>query len=221
MIALKTPIAALVCAAFALSACNDPAGLASNADPQRNAKKGAIFGGILGAGLGAVSGASNKTAAVLGGAALGAISGGVIGNMLDEQEADLRAQLATGGITITNTGETLVVTLPHDLTFASDSFTVRDSLRPDLARLSQILLKYPKSMVQVIGHTDSDGEAAYNVGLSQRRANAVADVLQAGGVSYTRLTAIGRGEDQPVASNLTEAGKAQNRRVEIVIVPTA
>lgn len=221
MISLKTPAALVLSSAFLLGACNDPAQLATNTDPQKNTKQGAIFGGILGAGLGAVSGASNKTTAVLGGAALGAITGAAIGNSLDQQAAELRQQLATEGITITNTGESLVVSLPQDITFATDSFTVRDSLRPDLARLSRHLLKYPESTVQVIGHTDSDGDAAYNIGLSQRRANAVADVLQANGVAYSRLVTIGRGEDQPIASNLTPEGKARNRRVEIVIIPKA
>lgn len=219
MIKLKTPAALVLTAALGLSACNDPAQLASNTDPHQNTKQGAFLGGILGAGLGAMSGASNKTSAVLGGAALGAIAGGAIGNSLDQQAADLRQQLATEGITITNTGTSLIVTLPQDITFASDSFTVRDSLRPDLNRLAQHLLKYPKSTVQVIGHTDSDGDAAYNIGLSQRRANAVADVLQADGVPYNRLVTTGRGEEQPIASNLTPEGKAQNRRVEIIILP--
>lgn len=221
MIAFKRPLIALAGVALALSACNDPAQLDANSDPNKNRNSGAIFGGLLGAGLGAVSGASNKTAAVLGGAAAGAIIGGAIGSDLDKQAAELRGQLASDGITVTRTGDVLVVTLQQDITFATDSFTVRDSLRPELAKVARHLLKYPKSTIQVIGHTDSEGDAAYNIGLSQRRANAVADVLQSGGVPYTRLTTIGRGEEQPVASNLTEEGKAQNRRVEIVVIPHA
>lgn len=221
MTILKTPAAAVLCAAIALSACTstNPAGLSENADPDKNAKQGAVFGAILGAGLGAVSGASNKTTAVLAGAAAGAIAGGVVGGQLDKQEAELRAQLASEGITIQNTGDRLVVSLPHDLTFSTDSDTVKPALQADINRVASLLLKYPSSTVQVIGHTDSDGDAAYNLGLSQRRANAVADILQAGGVTFDRLTTIGRGEEQPVASNLTAEGKAQNRRVEIVIIP--
>lgn len=215
---LKNPIVALTCAAFVLSACTDPAQLGTG-DPQKNTKQGALFGGLVGAGLGALSGAGNKTAAVLGGATAGAIIGGAIGASLDRQEAELRQQLATEGITVTNTGESLVVTLPQDITFDKDSFTVRAALGPDLNRLAQHLLKYPDSTVQVIGHTDSDGDAAYNIGLSERRANAVADVLQSYGVPYDRLVTIGRGEEQPVATNLTEEGKAKNRRVEIVVIP--
>lgn len=215
---LKKPIVALTCAAFVLGACTDPAQLGAD-DPQKNTKQGALFGGLVGAGLGAISGAGNKTAAVLGGAAAGAVIGGAIGAGLDRQEAELRQQLATEGITVTNTGESLVVTLPQDITFDKDSFTVRAALRPDLNRLARHLLKYPDSTVQVIGHTDSDGDAAYNIGLSERRANAVADVLQSYGVPYDRLVTIGRGEEQPVATNLTEEGKAKNRRVEIVVIP--
>ncbi len=215
---LKTPAVALTCAALVLGACTDPAQLGTG-DAGKNTRQGALFGGLLGAGLGALSGAGNKTTAVLGGATAGAIIGGAIGAGLDRQEAELRQQLATRGITVTNTGESLVVTLPQDITFDKDSFTVRAALRPDLNRLAQHLLKYPDSTVQVIGHTDSDGDATYNMGLSLRRANAVADLLQSYGVPYDRLVTIGRGEEQPVATNLTEEGKAKNRRVEIVVIP--
>ena len=222
MTILKTPAAVLLCAAVALSACTstDPSKLAQNTDPQKNTKQGALFGAILGAGVGAVSGASNKTTAVLAGAAAGAIAGGALGSQLDKQEAELRAQLASEGITITNTGDRLIVSLPHDITFATDSYAVQPALQSDIDKVAQMLLKYPASTVQVIGHTDSDGDAAYNIGLSQRRANAVADILQAGGVTFDRLTTIGRGEEEPIASNLTAEGKAQNRRVEIVVIPT-
>ena len=218
----RPTLAVALAATLALTACasTDPSTLAEPADPNRNAKQAAIFGGLLGAGVGAVSGASNKTTAVLAGAAVGAIAGGALGAQLDRQEAELRAQLAADGITIRNTGDRLIVSLPQDITFATDSYQVTPGLQAEIAKVAQILLKYPKSTVQVIGHTDSDGDAAYNVTLSQRRANAVADILQANGVPYNRLTTIGRGEAEPIASNLSAAGKAQNRRVEIVIIPT-
>ncbi len=216
---LSTSTAAALCAALTLGACTDPGRIDPN-DPRRQTKQGALLGGLLGAGIGAVSGASNKTTAILGGAAIGAIAGAAIGESLDKQEAELRQQLASDGITITNTGDRLIVSLPNDITFATDSFDVRPALRADINRVAAHLNRYPKMTVQVIGHTDSDGDAAYNIGLSKRRANAVADILQAGGVSYTRIVTIGRGEEVPVASNLTEDGKARNRRVEIVMIPT-
>ncbi len=216
MMILKLPATAVLCAALGLSACNDPARLSP--DGSSKTEQAGLFGGIIGAGVGMLV-ADNKVKGALVGAAAGAIAGGVIGNQLDKQEADLRASLASDGITIQNTGDRLIVSLPQDITFGTDSFTVRPTLRTDLNRVADNLLRYPDSSVQIIGHTDSDGEAAYNVDLSQQRANAVADVLQSGGVTFDRLQTYGRGEEQPVASNLTDEGKARNRRVEIVVIP--
>lgn len=208
-----------LCATLVLGACTDPGTLQVQNDPNRNAKQGAILGGLIGAGVGAIANDSDPGLGALAGAAIGAAGGGLIGNQLDKQAAELRQQLANDGITIVNAGDRLIVTVPNDITFDTDSATVRPALRADLVRVGQNLVNYPKSNVQVIGHTDSDGDASYNQALSERRANAVADILQANGVSYARITTIGRGENQPIASNLTPEGKAQNRRVEIVIVP--
>ncbi|GAA6201799.1 OmpA family protein [Aquicoccus sp. SU-CL01552] len=216
---LKVSTVTAISTVFLLGACTDPARIGTD-DPHQKAKQGAILGGMLGAGIGAVSGSSNKGAAALAGGALGAIVGGTIGDSLDQQEAELREQLSSDGITITNTGDRLIVSLPNDITFATDSFEVRPGLRADVSRVAAHLNRYPDMTVQVVGHTDSDGEAAYNIGLSKRRANAVADILQAGGVSYSRIVTIGRGEEEPIASNLTAEGKARNRRVEIVMIPT-
>ena len=202
-----------------LGACTDPAYLNPD-DPHSKAKQGALIGGLLGAGVGALTSDDDKGATIIGSAAAGALVGGLIGNELDKQEAELRQQL-DDDITIVNTGDRLIVSLPNDLTFDTDSAFVRPILKSDLAKVANSLQRYPNSTVQVIGHTDSDGEASYNLALSQRRAIAVADELQNGGVSYTRIRTSGRGEDQPVASNLNESGKAQNRRVEIVVIPNA
>ncbi|WP_170364292.1 OmpA family protein [Ruegeria arenilitoris] len=207
-------------AAFVLGACTDPGTLRVQDDPNQNAKQGALLGGLIGAGVGAIANDSNPGLGAVSGAAIGAAGGGLIGNQLDRQAAELRQQLANDGITIVNAGDRLIVTVPNDITFDTDSATVRPALRADLVRVGQNLVNYPNSNVQIIGHTDSDGEAGYNQILSERRANAVADVLQANGVSYARIATIGRGENQPIASNLTPEGKAQNRRVEIVIVPS-
>jgi len=212
----RFPATVALCAVLGLSACNDPARL--TADSATKTQQGALFGGLLGAGVGALV-ADDSTKGALIGATAGAITGGVIGNQLDQQEAELRSQLANDGITIQNTGDRLIVSLPQDITFDSDSSAVRASLRSDLNTVADNLLRYPDSTVQIIGHTDSDGEAAYNATLSQNRANSVADVLQSGGVTYDRLQTSGKGEEQPLASNLTEEGKSQNRRVEIVVIP--
>ncbi|MBV1896927.1 MAG: OmpA family protein [Rhodobacteraceae bacterium] len=211
----------LAVAVVALGACTDPATLGSGDDPNKNAKDGALIGAIVGTGIGLATAGGDKGKSALIGAAAGAAAGGLIGNELDKQAAELRNNLANDGISITNTGDSLVVSLPQDITFDTDSFTVRPSLQSDLGTVAAHLLKYPDSTVRVVGHTDSEGDASYNLGLSQRRANAVADILQSDGVPYSRLQTSGRGEEQPVASNLTEEGRAQNRRVEIIVVPYA
>lgn len=216
MMILKLPATAALCAVIGLSACNDPARL-SESDTSKTGQ-GALIGGAIGAGIGALVSSKSTQGAIIG-AAAGAMAGAAYGNHLDKQEAELREQLASDGITIQNTGDKLIVTLPEDITFATDSFNVRPPLKSDLNKVADNLLRYPDSSVQIIGHTDSDGEAAYNVTLSEQRANAVADVLQSGGVTFDRLQTIGRGEEQPVGSNLTEEGKAQNRRVDIVVIP--
>jgi outer membrane protein OmpA-like peptidoglycan-associated protein len=213
----KLPFAALALSSVVvLGACTNPSTLNPD-DPNRNTVNGAIAGSLVGAGLAALTG--GKGGQVVAGAAAGALVGGLIGQNLDKQAAELRAQMTSDGITITNTGDKLIVTLPQDITFGTDSYTVRASLRSDLGKLADNLLKYPDSTVQVIGHTDNVGDATYNIGLSQRRAGAVADILQADGVTYDRISTSGRGEVQPVASNLTPEGRAQNRRVEIVVTP--
>lgn len=204
---------------LAAGACTNPAHL-DGADPNQKAKQGALLGGIIGAGVGALVSDDKGKGAVIGGA-VGAAGGAVYGNMLDRQEAELRQSLGNDAVTITNTGDRLIVTMPQDILFDVDSAAVRPGLRSDLQAVAQNLQNYPDSKVQIVGHTDNTGSAEHNQALSERRANAVADVLMEGGVAFARIETFGRGEDQPIASNLTDEGKAQNRRVEIVILPDA
>lgn len=218
----KISIAAVLMGSMALTACTAPGQLGGNPnDPKRNTKTGALAGAVSGALLGAaVSDDGDRGDGALIGAVLGGAAGAGIGYSLDKQEAELRRSMDSN-VQITNTGDRLIVTLPQDILFATDSFAVRQSLRDDLASVAQSLQRYPGSTVQVIGHTDSDGDAAYNQQLSERRATAVSEVLLQNGVPYSRIQSFGRGESQPVATNLNAAGKAQNRRVEIVILPNA
>ncbi len=214
MIRAKTlPIAAAT-SLLAVTAC-------TTSDPDRsfdNTRSGAAIGAALGAGIGLLRGDGAEGA--LRGAAIGGAAGALIGNELDKQEADLRKQLGND-VSIQNTGDRLIVTLPQDILFATDSATLRPDLQRDLRTVGQSLLAYPDTTVQVLGHTDNTGTAAHNLDLSQRRATSVATVLITEGVPANRIQTFGRGEDQPVASNLTPEGRAQNRRVEIVILPTA
>lgn len=217
----KLPLAATLAGAMALSACTDTMGVQPG-DPNQNTKSGALIGAGAGALLGALSkGDGNRGDAALKGAVIGGAIGAGIGYSLDKQEADLRNSLGNNNVQIVNTGDRLIVTLPQDILFATDSTAVRPDLQRDLGAVAGNLQAYPNSTIQVIGHTDSDGEAAYNQQLSEGRARAVANVLINNGVSGARIQSFGRGESQPIASNLSAQGKAQNRRVEIVILPNA
>ncbi|MEM9581289.1 MAG: OmpA family protein [Pseudomonadota bacterium] len=215
-------IAAMAVSALALSACVNSQ-TAENNNGFKKTGTGAAIGAATGAIAGLISGdnSQEKKQNAVKGALIGAAGGAAIGNVLDRQAADLRNSLGNDRVTITNTGDRLIVTLPQDILFATDSAALTGTLQSDLVAVANNLQAYPDSTVQVIGHTDNTGEAAYNQNLSMQRANAVTNVLAGAGVPQFRLQPVGRGEDQPVASNLTDEGRAQNRRVEIVILPTA
>ncbi|MDO9525223.1 MAG: OmpA family protein [Gemmobacter sp.] len=215
MMILRTPLILATLGVFTLAACDPmPQG---NPDSQRT-RTGAATGALIGGALGATTGDGNKLGRAAVGAGLGALIGGAIGAGLDKQAADLRNS-TSGNIGVVNTGDALVVTMPQDLLFSTDSANVRPDLQADLRAVAANLQQYPESRVEVIGHTDNTGAAGYNQDLSTRRAGAVVGVLRNAGVPSSRLVAIGRGEDQPIASNLTAEGRAQNRRVEIIIRP--
>lgn len=219
----KTVLALGFGAVLTAAACTDPGTLGGDPNnPNQKRNQGALIGAGTGAVLGALlSGDGDRGDGAVVGAVLGGAVGAGIGYSLDQQEADLRNQIGDDRVVITNTGDRLIVTLPQDILFATDSAVVQPTLRADLVSLAQNLQAYPESTVQIVGHTDSDGDASYNQNLSERRALSVTDILIGAGVAPSRLQAIGRGETQPVASNLTDAGKAQNRRVDIVILPNA
>jgi outer membrane protein OmpA-like peptidoglycan-associated protein len=215
---MKTPLILAAVGTLMLTACVDPNAYPD--DPNARQRSGAIIGGLTGALAGvAVSGDGDELKGAIVGGALGAGTGALIGADLDRQAAELRGSL-NSNISVTNTGEYLIVNMPQDLLFAVDSASVRPDLRSDLNTVASSLLRYPNSRIEVIGHTDNTGSAAYNQDLSQRRAVAVASVLRESGVPGARVAAFGRGEDQPIASNLTPDGRAKNRRVEIIIRPT-
>lgn len=188
----------------------------------QNTQQGAVIGALGGAAVGALTNNDGtireRNQAALIGAALGAGVGAGIGNSLDRQAEDLRRQLRSD-IGVSNNGTNLVVVMSQDLLFAVDSAVVSGGSQSELRIVASSLNDYPDTTVNVIGHTDSTGEASYNQTLSQQRAQAVSSVLIGGGVSPTRVRSIGAGENQPVASNQTEAGRQANRRVEIVITP--
>ncbi len=216
----KIPLAAAVGISLTLSACTDPASLSLDGEKSRT-NTGLGIGAVVGAVAGsALAGSGNKTGGAVAGAIIGAAAGGIAGNALDKQAAEMRAALDES-IGVETVDGKLVVTLPEDITFDTDSDIVRANLQTELGKVAASLAEYPDTTIQVIGHTDSEGEASYNQELSERRAQAVSTILQADGVSTTRIASYGRGESEPKASNLTPEGMAQNRRVELVVVPNA
>lgn len=212
----KLPLAFAAASLAFVAACdtNGPNG-------NQNTNQGALIGAGLGALTGLITGDSPRERRdnVILGAALGAAGGGLIGSQLDKQEEELRASLGND-VGIVNNGQNLTVTLPQDILFATNSTTVSGRSQADLRTLAQSINQYPNTTVNVIGHTDNVGGAAFNFDLSQRRAQAVTSVLINSGVAASRIRSIGRGEDTPVATNLTAEGRQANRRVEIVITPS-
>ena len=208
----------LAAASLTFVAACDPTG----PNEAQNTQQGALIGAGAGAVLGAITNndgsVRERNRAALIGAALGAGAGAAIGNNLDRQAEELRRQLRND-VGVSNNGSNLVVVLSQDLLFATNSTAVSAVSQNELRIVAASLNRYPDTTVNVIGHTDSDGSAEFNQDLSQRRAQAVSSVLLNGGVSATRIRSLGAGESQPIASNLTAAGKQQNRRVEIIITP--
>lgn len=193
--------------------------LAACANDPSNARS-AGAGAAVGAGVGAIAGALiGKRKGALIGAGVGAIAGAGVGTYLGQQQRELERNLEGTGATVTNTGEELLVNLPSEITFAFDKSDIQPQFRSPLARVAATLQDYESSLIDVVGHTDSTGSDAYNMELSQRRANSVANFLTGQGVNPRRVMAYGQGESHPIASNDTDAGRAQNRRVELIITP--
>lgn len=199
-------------ATLALAGCTYPDGTSNQP------ATGAVIGGLTGAAAGQFIG--GDTEATLIGGAVGAAVGGAVGAQMAAQERELRQSLAGTGVDITNTGSQLRVVLPESVTFSTASSVVDPSFYPALRAVSESLQRHRGSTVRVLGHTDNVGTAAYNIALSQERALSVARIIIANGVSASRITVTGVGYHEPIATNATAAGRAENRRVEIVITPT-
>jgi len=216
----KTPFLLAISASLGMTACVQSGYPAGGTGQPNNARNAAIAGAVVGGVLGATADGDESLTKAAAGALAGAAIGGIAGSLLDRQARELQSEIGGNGTTVTNTGQNLVVNMPQDVLFATDSATVSGAITNDLYALADSLNRYPNTRVEVIGHTDDTGSAAYNQDLSQRRAAAVAQVIRNGGVTPQRVVYYGRGEDQPIASNASEAGRAQNRRVQIIITPT-
>jgi outer membrane protein OmpA-like peptidoglycan-associated protein len=138
---------------------------------------------------------------------------------MDGQEAALRDQLQGTGVSVTRAGDRIILNMPSNITFNTDQDAVKSAFYPTLNSVALVLNRFNRTIVDVHGHTDSTGSVSHNMDLSQRRALSVANYLNAQGVDSRRFAVTGFGPSQPVASNATEAGRAQNRRVEIQLSP--
>lgn len=204
---------ALIAAALAL-----PLVQACETGPSERVWTTTAAGAILGAGAGMMAGGDDKRNAAIG-AAVGAVAGAGVGVYMDKQEEKLRQQTAGTGIEIERQGDQLALTMPSGITFRQGSAEIDPSFFQALNSVSSTLVEYPSTAVDIRGHASSEGDRGFNQRLSQQRADAVRNYLMNQGVQSVRMSAIGMGIDYPVADNSTEAGRVQNRRVEIILTP--
>lgn len=195
---------------------------------QTKTEKGATFGAAGGAVAGAILGQAigRDTEATLWGTAIGAALGGAtgagVGRMMDVQEQEMRQALADSeAAAVRREGNLLTIALKGDLTFETDSTTVKPGLHKELDRIANVMVQYPQTLIRVEGHTDNSGSEEHNQDLSERRAGNVRNLLVMRGVAFDRIEVIGYGEALPVAANRTESGRQMNRRVEIKVAPEA
>lgn len=177
---------------------------------------GGALGGYL---LGDIIGGRNDRTEKILGAGIGAVAGAGIGRYMDNQERRLREQTAGTGIDVVRDGDNIILDLPSEVTFNVNSAEIGPQFQSTLDNVSSTLGEYEKTYIDILGHTDSTGSDSYNQTLSERRANSVSAYLSSRGVNGARIETRGFGESQPRASNVTEEGRASNRRVEIRLVP--
>lgn len=217
---LRTPIVILL--VTALGGC-------MTYDPYTGEEKvsAATKGAAIGAGLAAIGAAIDnkgkdsrtRNQRVLAAAAAGGAIGGGVGYYMDRQAAKLRMELERTGVRVVRDGDNVILVMPGNITFATNSYEVVPNFREVLQSVSVVVNEFDKTLIEITGHTDSTGSDSYNMMLSERRADAVSDILVANKVKPARILAAGYGEDRPIADNSSEAGRQENRRVEIVLVP--
>jgi len=186
-----------------------------------NTAKGAAIGAAAGAAVGAITGdgGDDRRKRALIGAGIGALAGGAVGGYMDAQEAKLRRQLASTGVSVTRIGNDIVLNMPGNITFDVNRAEVKSTFYPVLNSVALVLNEYNKTLIDVNGHTDSTGTVEYNMNLSIRRAQSVADYIENQGIIPSRIFVQGFGPHYPVADNSTPEGRQQNRRVELVLKP--
>jgi outer membrane protein OmpA-like peptidoglycan-associated protein len=217
----STVLVAALAGLTTLSGCATYTGQTSDPNDPNRTRTGALIGAGIGAVAGLLSGgdAVERRQRALVGAGVGGLAGAGIGAYQDRQEAALRRDLEGTGVDVVRNGDNITLNMPGNITFAFDSSNLQPQFHPVLDNVASTLTQYNQTVIEVAGHTDNVGTDSYNQQLSVQRANAVAAYLGGRGVIQQRMMIVGAGETRPVASNDTEAGRAQNRRVEITIVP--
>jgi outer membrane protein OmpA-like peptidoglycan-associated protein len=208
-------------AATLLASCATYTGQTNDPNDPNRTQRGALIGAGIGAVAGLLSGgdAVERRQRALVGAGVGGLAGAGIGAYQDRQEAALRRELAGSGVDVIRNGDNITLNMPGNITFAFDSSNLQPQFYPVLDNVAGTLNEYNQTVIEVAGHTDNVGSDSYNQQLSVQRANAVAGYLSSKGIMQQRMIIVGAGESRPVASNDTDSGRAQNRRVEITIVP--
>jgi outer membrane protein OmpA-like peptidoglycan-associated protein len=191
--------------------------IASGCKSMNKTQKGAVIGAAGGGAIGAVIGkaAGNTAMGAIIGAAVGGATGAVIGHKMDKQAEEMKKVL--GDAEVRRVGEGIVIDFKEKVLFGFDRSDLGANAATNLDKLINVLNKYPDTDIKILGHTDNKGTDAYNQGLSERRAASVSSYLKDHGISSSRVSTKGMGENDPIASNDTEEGRSQNRRVEFVI----
>jgi outer membrane protein OmpA-like peptidoglycan-associated protein len=191
--------------------------IASGCKSMNKTQKGAVIGAAGGGAIGAVIGkaAGNTAMGAIIGAAVGGATGAVIGHKMDKQAEEMKKVL--GDAEVRRVGEGIVIDFKEKVLFGFDRSDLGANAATNLDKLINVLNKYPDTDIKILGHTDNKGTDAYNQGLSERRAASVSSYLKYNGISSSRVSTKGMGENDPIASNDTEEGRSQNRRVEFVI----
>ena len=209
-------IATFLCVAFTAGCTTNPF------TGERQVSKtaiGATIGAATGAAIGALADRRKRARGALIGAGVGALAGGAVGGYMDIQEKKLREKLAGTGVSVTRVGDDIYLNMPGNLTFATDRAEIRSDFYDVLDSVVLVLDEYNKTIVEITGHTDSTGSDAYNQTLSEQRANSVGSYFRSRGLMPARIITEGFGEQFPIADNSTSAGRQQNRRVELRLVP--
>lgn len=217
----KFALTGLAAAVAMLAGCATYTGQTNDPNDPNRTGRGAAIGAIAGAVVGAASGddATERRQRATVGAAAGAAIGAGVGAYQDRQEAALRRQMAGTGVEVERQGDNIMLNMPSGITFDFAKYDLKPQFRPVLDNLATTLNEYGQTRIEITGHTDSVGSDSANMTLSQNRANSVAGYLGSRGVANSRMIVNGAGESRPVASNDTDAGRAENRRVEITLVP--